>query len=242
MKIDNLYLPYSNFLSNINDNFKNNSNFTYVLEHVSPQLGLEYKKLIKQEFNVDIDSYNYLIQANDKIGNPIKNDIDGYYISPSNLRYIYHSLLIKSKIEKWFNKTNIKILEIGGGYGGLWFYLKNIADKNQIDYSIIDLPNITQLQKFFCNKMNLNVNAISCFDIDNINENYDLLISNYCISEIEMDNRLEYLNKIATKCNKKFYTWNSRSFEGLNLEEYIIEDERPQTNFEGFNKFVYSKI
>jgi hypothetical protein len=241
MKIDNIYLPYSNFLSNTNDSFKSNSNFTYVLEHLPANDGLKYKKLIKQEFDQDLEFYINLIEANDAIGKPIKNEIDGYHLSPSNLRYIYHALFIKSKIQKWFNKTNLKIIEIGGGYGGLWFYLKNIINDIQIDYSIIDLPNVNQLQKNFCNKMNLNVKIVSCFDINDINENYDLLISNYCISEVGIDNRLEYLNKIATKCDKKFYIWNSKSFEGLNLEEYTIEDERPQTNFEGNNKFIYSK-
>jgi hypothetical protein len=241
MKIDNTYLVYNNFLSNIDINFKRHCDFTYMLEHVSHEFGLQYKKLIENEFNSNIENYTDLIKINDSIGNPSIYDIEGFHISPSNLRYIYHALLIKSKIENWYNKNDIKIIEIGGGYGGLCFYLKNIMKNHKLNYSIIDLPNVTQLQKYYFNKTDLDIDIISCFDIDKINENYDLVISNYCISEIEMNNRLEYLNKLTNKCSKKFYTWNSTSFEGLNLEEYIIEDERPQTNYQNYNKFIYSK-
>lgn len=242
MQIDNIYSTYNSFLSNISTDFKRHSDFTCILEHVTYEFGLKYKKLIEEEFGYNIQTFIDLIKINDGIGNPIKFEIDGYYMSPSNLRYIYHALLIKSKIENWYSKKNIKIIEIGGGYGGLCFYLKNIMNNYDLEYSIIDIPNVLKLQKYYFNKANLTVNTISCFDIDQINENYDLVISNYCISEIELDNRFEYINKVANKCNKKFYVWNSTLFDGLNLEEYTVEDERPQTNHDGYNKFIYSKI
>lgn len=241
MKIDNIYTNYNNFLSKRDDNFKNNYNFSYVLEHVTFEFGLQYKNLIEKEFKCNINDYKNLIEINDKIGNPQKYNFDGFFASPSNFRYIYHSLLIKSKIEKWYNKKDIKIIEIGGGYGGLCFYLKNIMQNKNLNYSIIDIPNVTELQKYYFNNVNIDATLISCFNIDEIKEDHDLIISNYCVSEIGMDNRNEYFQKIISKCEKKFFTWNSKSYEGLNIDEYIIEDERPQTNFESYNKFIYSK-
>jgi hypothetical protein len=69
-----------------------------MLEHVSHEFGLQYKKLIENEFNSNVENYTDLIEINDSIGNPSIYDIEGFHISPSNLRYIYHALLIKSKI------------------------------------------------------------------------------------------------------------------------------------------------
>lgn len=243
MKIDDIYLNFNDNLKdtdNIYSYFKKQTFFKDILEHVSLQFGLEYKKLIEIEFNKQIQEFDGLIKINDNIGDPHKYLIDNLHISPSNLRYIYHSLLIESKIKMWFNKKEIKIVEIGGGYGGLCFYIKNIIKEYDINYTIVDLPNIINLQSRFLNDVQIDSRLISCFDLTDINETFDIVISNYCLSEISIENRLYYLNNLINECKKEFYTWNSRSFEGLNLKKYYIEEERPQTNYEGYNKYIYS--
>lgn len=243
MKMDDTYLGFSDNLKNIESvysGFKCQSFFKDIIEHVSVQFGQEYKKLIEIEFGKNIDTFFDLININDNIGTPDKYSIDGLYISPSNLRYIYHSLLIESKIKNWFNKKEIKIIEIGGGYGGLCFYIKNIIKEYNINYTIVDLPNIIRLQNKFLNDVDIEAILLPCFDLTNINESFDLVISNYCLSEISMENRLYYLNNLIDKCEKEFYVWNSRSFQGLNLSKYYIEDERPQTNYEQYNKYIFS--
>ena len=241
--MDDTYLGFSNNLKDIYDvysSFKGQPFFRDILEHVSLQFGLEYKQLIEIEFKRCIEEFADLIKINDSIGDPSKFTMDNLCISPSNLRYIYHSLLIESKIKLWFNKKEIKIVEIGGGYGGLCYYIKNIIKDYHINYTIVDLPNILNLQNKFLNDVQIDSRLISCFDTTNINETFDLVISNYCLSEISMENRLYYLNNLVNRCEKEFYVWNSRSFEGLNLNKYHIEDERPQTNYEQYNKYIYS--
>lgn len=245
MYIDDIYIDYNNSLSNIDEiynNFKRDHSFTNILEHVSIPFGIEYKKLIEQEYFINIENYLNLIYNNDSIGNPNLHLIDNINTSPSNFRYIYHSLLIQSKLRNWFNTKNLKIIEIGGGYGGLCYYIKNIIKDYDIDYSIIDLPNVNSLQCKFLNDVNIKCNLYSCNNIDEMEKEYDLIISNYCLSEISIQNRIEYLSRIIPNCKKEFYIWNSLSFEGLNLSKYIIEDEKPQTNYEGYNKFVYNKF
>lgn len=241
--MDDTYLGFSNNLKDIYDvysSFKGQPFFRDILEHVSLQFGLEYKQLIEIEFKRCIEEFADLIKINDSIGDPSKFTMDNLCISPSNLRYIYHSLLIESKIKLWFNKKEIKIVEIGGGYGGLCYYIKNIIKDYHINYTIVDLPNILNLQNKFLNDVQIDSRLISCFDTTNINETFDLVISNYCLSEIGMENRLYYLNNLVNKCEKEFYVWNSRSFEGLSLNKYHIEDERPQTNYEQYNKYIFS--
>lgn len=244
MKIDDTYLGFSDNLKDIDGvylTFKGQPFFKDILEHLSVQFGLEYKKLIETEFSRYTDEFVNLVNINDSIGNPSKSVMDDLYISPSNMRYIYHSLLIESKIKTWFNVKEVKIVEIGGGYGGLCYYIKNILKNYDINYTIIDLPNIINLQSKFLNDVQVDSRLISCFDTTNINETFDLVISNYCLSEISMENRLYYLDNLVNKCKREFYVWNSRSFQGLNLNKYHIEDERPQTNYEQYNKYIFSR-
>ena len=46
--------------------------------------------------------------------------------SPTNLRWIYYSLLILEDMKK-YKLNNIDIIEIGSSYGGLCFFIHNIA-------------------------------------------------------------------------------------------------------------------
>lgn len=244
MIIDEIYKKYHSYVSNVDDvytNFKNSSMYTYMLEHVDEKFGNKYALQIKTEFNTNIKEYIDLIQKNDSIGNPYKFKIDDVDLSPSNIRYIYHSLLIKSKIRNWFEKSNIKIIEIGGGYGGLCFYIKNILSEYNIDYTIIDLPNVGVLQAKYLSDQSVECTIKSCFDLKELEEtDYDLVISNYCLSEISSENRNLYFKHLIKNCSKEFYMWNTSDFSPLSLDKYNIEIERPVVRPKGLY-FIYSK-
>lgn len=272
MKIDILYANYTDALNKLRAdgsmlmNFKNDKNFNEILEHVDFDFGNQYKDQIYKEFGCNIKNYINLISINDNIGNPQKFKFEGIDMSPSNLRYIYHALLIQSKCKNWFRKQKIKIVEIGGGYGGLCFYIKNILKDYNVNYTIIDLPEPGYLQDQYSKKVgDNNVRTISCFDIDSVSsEKFDLVISNYCLSEVSIDNQKDYFEKIVKNCEKKFFVWNYltigsnsliwkylkiRKFLSLfgiypkinyiNKKDYIFEDERPKNS--GMNQFIYSK-
>ena len=258
MKTDHIYAQYVGLLERtdidpkIFQNFKNSSQFTDILEHVDEKHGHKYEEQIKKEFSKEVVEFKELIAKNDSIGNPLKCDYGRLSMSPTNLRYIYQALLIGSKCNNWFNKPSIKIIEIGGGYGGLAFYIKNILRDFNINYTIIDLPEPGKLQKKFLTVAGVpGVRIISCFDIDSISdESFDLVISNYCLSEVGLENQREYFEKLIKKCDKKFFIWNyltrkrkflvfkSMSIDFIDKNHYIFEDERPSS---GVNKFIYSK-
>lgn len=259
MKKDNIYDKYREFLKKIDTdenvflNFKSDSSFNDILEHVDFDFGNKYNKEIINEFKVKVSDYIDIIKANDAIGNPVKYNFDVIEMSPSNLRYIYHSLLIKSKCDKWFNKKNIKIIEIGGGYGGLCLFIKKIFNEYDIDYTIIDLPEPGVLQNKYISALGLtNCRIVSAFDMDSISsEKFDLVISNYCLSEISLENQKEYFDKIIKNCDKKFFIWNYLTREkvfgifktlrisSINKNDYLFEDERPSVS--NVIKFIYSK-
>ena len=56
------------------------------------------------------------------------------------------------KYIKEFDLKDLNIIEIGGGYGGLCYYLKNIAELYNINissYTIFDLEFVNNLQNNF---------------------------------------------------------------------------------------------
>ena len=155
-----MYDSYTNYIESFIDNdtstwnFKSNSNYTGILEHVSKNYGDSYLDEISNRFDELYNTNKQLLLElcimNDSCGNPKKHNFDNFLCcSPSNLRYILHSLLIL-KFMKDCNLNNVDIVEIGGGYGGLCFFLHKLSYLFSINinsYSMFDLQQPLLLQK-----------------------------------------------------------------------------------------------
>lgn len=203
---------YNNYVNTIKKNltlnendwyFKQDSAYNSVLEHVSKEVGVRYYNEIKSRFNnfftPNKDFLIELCKENDRYGKTQKTVFEDFTIcSPTNLRYILHSFLIfEYIIKKGLN--NLNIIEIGGGYGGLCFFLNRLSSYFDIkinSYMIFDLLEASQLQSLYLK--NLKINNFGVGQIDNfkdINKN-SFLISNYAFSEISIELQKEYTNKL----------------------------------------------
>ena len=81
------------------------------------------------------------------IGNPFGIVVEEKIIMPDSPRHFYFANKIKNYIK---NKDNFKLLEIGGGYGGLARILLNF--KKNITYFSIDLLEGLFIQYYFLKK------------------------------------------------------------------------------------------
>jgi putative sugar O-methyltransferase len=231
------------------NNFKTDPNFTSILEHVSYQQGLEYINEIKTYSNWNSLNWNIFLE-NDTIGNPqtynYSNELNElklntFDISPSTLRYICFGIKILDYI-KSFNKTELSIVEVGGGYGGQCKILFDLCELSGITiskYTIIDLTEITLLQSKFLKKLNYeNVNTIPFDGCDKLLDSYyDLFISNYALGEFTFDVKEFYINRVLPKCNRYFITWNTRPIHDyFNNSKFV--DESPQTNPTQFKNII----
>jgi len=240
MDIHSLYNTYTQYVDKILGsgdltNFKNNSNYTYMLEHVSQEYGNQYLKLIKEKFTIpDSDIIQFAIM-NDVIGDPKKYNYLGVNMSPTSLRYFFQAMLIL----KYFESTgvsNLRIVELGGGYGGLClainFCSKYFTSFKINEYNIIDLESPTKLQKKYlsCHKLSFNINT---YVSDNFGaelmSNDDLfLISNYCFSEIDKRLQDKYISILFPKIKHGFITWNMIPIYNFG-KTVSIEEEYPKT-------------
>ena len=163
-----MYEHYCNYIKLIinNDinqiNFKSNKVYNGILEHVSKEMGDDYLSVIKDNFG-DIFNKNFsyiskICKLNDYIGKPQLYDFYNFIeCSPSNLRYILHSFLILNYM-KTCKLNNVNVIEIGGGYGGLCFYLYKLCHIFEINinsYIIFDLSEPLLLQEKYLSYHNI---------------------------------------------------------------------------------------
>jgi len=237
--MNTVYIKWNNISKKIVNNeiisWKKHIDVIYMLEHTNEIFGKIYLELLKKDFMIDF--IKDIIFENDKYGDPEKYYFieDNFEASPSSLRYLYQAneilKLIKSK-----NLKDLKIVEIGGGYGGLCLITHLLFKKFNINidkYVIYDLKEIQNLQKYYLNNFNYIENIVwndsNTFGEDLKDDNY-ILVSNYALSEIDIEYRLKYLKNLLPKVSSSFMIWNSDNIKGLESVLNIKQDiEYPQT-------------
>jgi len=227
--------------------FKSDNNYKGILEHVSPSLGSQYLRIIQQKFPEFYQTHSSMLSElcsfNDLYGKTTKVEYAGFAnCSPSNLRYILHSLLVLEDMKK-YGLREVDVIEIGGGYGGLCLFLQKLSPLYDIklnSYGIFDLPEASQLQKRYLRALGVEVNIFQLDgDMSGIKTN-SFLISNYAFSEIRMDLQEKYISQVINPYTKfGFLAWNHSELYHF-VENSVIEREieYPQTS-DGFpNQYV----
>ena len=183
--LDNYLQACRDAVSNITS-FKQDSRLRPIFEHCPKHIADNYYNQIPQEL---------LRQGftNDFYGNPVMHRYGQKRFSTSTLQYIG---VLANLIRFFGSLDGLRIVEIGGGYGGQCRTIMDIY-KPEL-YHIIDLPEVCELQKKYC--------GASCFT-EPIGLEYDLVISNYALSEID-DNKL-YIDKVLRKSKHGYITCNT---------------------------------
>lgn len=247
---DNDYSAYANHILDMlkkpveQFDFLQNMNITGVFG-VSDEFGHLYCKCLQEEFPDEVKKirqgvYDSLFREFHSIGKPstFYSDILACQINANTTRYIYHALLIKKYMETKFPDKKLQVIEIGGGYGGLCYWLSKLAPNFIKTYEICDLQAVIQLQKRCLEKWN-----VSCSYIDNPfswkKTDTCFLISNYGFSEFNEMFQHVYTQSIISKCEGGFMIWNNWTGVTKFTENTLLsEDERPAFP-NAYNKFLY---
>jgi len=212
--------------------FKQNSIFCQVIGNDirSKELADIYYNNILANTNIINNIKKY--KSNDIIGNPILYEYPNIgYISPGTLYF----LNILQDLQLHFGDiSNFNIVEIGTGYGG---QAKIILDSNIISYTAIDVEPTLNLCKKYLNSFNYN--NITFYDTNSIIiKDYDLVISNWCLSEFNEEGIKYYIDTIIKHCNNGYFLmniWDERKQFLLDyLKQYFTDiqifPENPKTH------------
>ena len=196
--------------------FKSNRGYREILEHVNRQQGSEYLHILEKYGTANKGLIEFCKQD---VSKPFRYTYPRIgRVSPTNLRYAKITL----DLEKLFGSTkDFKIAEIGIGYGGqcLAIYQQNTFSS----YSLYDLPQVIQLARKYLKIFHTNHYQIIDGDIS-VENNYDLLISNYAFSEITRDLQEEYMSSIVSKSKRGYVIYNdigTSDFDTMPIAEFL---------------------
>jgi putative sugar O-methyltransferase len=182
--------------------FKTNREYNGILEHVSVEQGELYLNYIKNNFS-DFESHLENFKKNDFFGGSKLHKYEVGLISPSTLRYIK----VLSDLKNLFGDlTNKKIIEIGVGYGGQCLVLSQYYTPSE--YALVDLDEALMLTDKYLDKNQVNRRIINIDSLKDLNEEFDLVISNYAYSELNKDLQDLYYEKIIKKSKNGYFTLN----------------------------------
>ena len=207
--------------------FRNNSDYTEILEHVSEDQGKLYKQYLDANFPEYLSKLEKF-KENDTYGSPAVFNYEGIgKISPTTLRYIK---VLSDLKQLCGSLENFNIIEIGVGYGG---QCKVISDFFNIqNYYLIDLDESLNLAEKYLNKLNVkNVKVVRPNEIVSLDKKFDLIISNYAFTEISRSIQEFYLNNILLKSTHGYITCNFIS-KDWRIDSYSLQElEQKLSNF-----------
>ena len=218
-------------LDSLFQRFKQISEYNHILEHVTPEQGLDYLKEVLQ-LQVAYEDILAYCKQNDSVGKPLLCQYSPDLIcSPTSLRYVFHANLILRHIKQLGLQT-VKIVEVGGGYGGLLLAIHFFAPKYGIQiqkYTILDLHEVTFLQKKYLSLFPV----VFPYSVQNgesygkeIEETDLFFISNYCLSEVPIPIFESYVRELLPKCSHGFLAWNMRPYVDFG-KQARVEPEVP---------------
>jgi hypothetical protein len=185
--------------------FRRHPVYMQIVETLPPEPGLEYIKIALQkcpDFTERVDEF----RRNDELGAPLVatySKIGAF--APTTLRYIK----IAADLQTMFGDLRgARIAEIGVGYGGQCRILNCLHAF--ASYTMFDLPAALRLAERYLRHFNTpNVESASLSANSSV---FDLVISNYALSEIRKDVQDEYMAKVLSKSEHGYIIYNQQAF------------------------------
>ena len=143
-----------------------------------------------------------LFASGDSIGSPDLYEVEQVgFISPGT---IYHASILNDIIDKIGDISNFKVVEIGPGYGG---QAKVLLDYGVKHCTLIDVKNVNELQKKYLT--GLNYSNVDFWSNKNIKQDqWDLVISNWCLSEFDKQGIDFYIQEVIQNCKFGYFLMN----------------------------------
>lgn len=177
--------------------FKNDKDYITILEGNERIVGDIALKSINKLGGHDFLRENlHKFKENETVGNPTLYDFDGMSVAPSTLRYVNTLLEIRTLVN-----DPKRIIEIGGGYGGLCKILSAVF--NWDSYKIIDIPSAVKLCQKYLDYFKLNAKAI-----ESCNEESDLVIADSSLAECDIETQLKYA-QLINKSKQAYVIYNT---------------------------------
>lgn len=194
------------------ENFRSLHDYTQVIEI---NCGSAFADFLKTKASKEVREKFSEFEKLDEIGSPLTRQCyEGLgNFSGATLRYI----VIADHIKELFSLCeNAKIVEIGAGFGGQCYILSRLQPF--LDYYIIDLPEVEPLIKKVINTLQVKNVSYSSEEEKTLEEDIDLVISNYAFSECDRQTQEDYFEKIIKKSKRGYIIYNQIAYRVFGLD------------------------
>jgi hypothetical protein len=218
----------------------------YFSGHISVKNARIYMKDVVHRFNIwkneigsasDIDSLKGPL-----LGNPYGHYVNGIFIEASSHYNHYYATKIRLLQQ---NSSHNKVLELGGGYGNMAYYL--MRDSDNLTYLDFDLPENFALTAFYLlsafpnkkialygeidlEKDNLEpYDAILMpnFEIEKMgNDSVELVFNSYSLAEMSHEAINNYINIINRISKKYIFHLNHTKYSSMSADDFPIDDNK----------------
>lgn len=195
-------------------NFKTNKIFNQVIgsDVRGFDTALNFFNYIKNNAPFLLEKKNLdIFLKNENIGNPKFHKIESISIPSGTL---IHLKILSDLLKLGPTKS---VVEIGSGYGGQCKIIKDFLD---VEYTCIDIDETLSLAKsylFNCNK------ECTFIPASNVPQVYtDLCISNYALSELDIDGIKFYQERVINNCSKIYISVGNFISES-DTHKYLIK-------------------
>lgn len=207
--------------------FKSLQGYKNILEHVTPSQGEGYLRMALEMSEESLLDNLEAFKENDTVGSPDTFSFPQIgKISPTTIRYIKNAFEMATLLK---DASIIRIVEVGGGYGGLCKTLSVVCDFDE--YILVDLPEAVAVQeKYLKNfpEIYKKCKFVSCDDVEEVKD-VDLFISNYALSECDYDTQVNYYDKLVVNSKFSYIIYNLVNFNDFYYNKFI---ERMSERFE----------
>jgi glycosyltransferase involved in cell wall biosynthesis len=240
--------------------FKMNPDYQYELEHTNQAQAIDYIRLLKKDFPKEVEKIDWdMVRKNDVLSETRKlsfkdqlqsviesDNEDDYVFSPTTLQYLWIAFKALNHHLAKDDKSPLRVVEIGAGYGGQCFMFHIAAAHYGVkvdSYKLVDLKFASALQSKYltrishiCESLPMleGLGFVPCLDVKEGKETFNdtsLIISNYCLSEISKEWGEIYLEKIIKNSSSGFIQWNNETSTG--------KDDDTRLSITSFNKDTF---
>src|SRR5262245_45884340 len=187
--------------------FKRDHAYNVVLEHVSCEQGARYLELAlaaEPRLLARLEDF----RRNDRHGSPRVCAYGAYgAFSPTTLRYVK---VLADLLRLFGPLDGMRVLEIGGGYGGQRFVVSVVAET--ASYTLVDLEPCLALQRAYLDRLGVGARYVLPGELP-AQGDYDLVVSNYAFSECVGREQRRYLERALARARRGYLTmtWENPS-------------------------------
>lgn len=188
--------------------FRTNEIYRQILEHFDFEEGLRFLEAIETKYS-GLASNLQRYSIADRQGGAALHKFKNYgMFSSSTIRYLCH---LGNILEYFPILTGMRIVEVGGGFGGLASLVCTHADVKS--YTLVDLPDVMKLQaRWLSETLRPEMRSKITFWNEGREEpeQFDLFISNFAFTECSPVIQDHYIETLIKRSDNGFILYNMR--------------------------------